>query len=136
MSEKALLTLLLSIASLVFVTGIPYLLQNYAYVNKIVDGDTVEVNYGERIRLAGLQTPEKGKPGYKAAGDKLKQIMGIPYVRIVRFPERTFGRTIAVLYTLNGKQINAAMRTLYKSKVYDRLLTKQQRAELEKGGWK
>lgn len=44
-----------------------------AFVNNIVDGDTIKTDIGE-IRFLGVNTPERGKPYYGEAKDYLKQI--------------------------------------------------------------
>lgn len=40
---------------------------------RIVDGDTFVCN-DERIRLWGVNSPERGKPGFTEAGEHLKQL--------------------------------------------------------------
>lgn len=131
-----LLLWLISLFASFFNLFIPYTLQNYAYVNKIIDGDTLEVNYGERVRLAGVQTPERGEARYKEATEDLTEMVWPNYIKIVRFPVKTYGRTVAVLYNVYGQQVNAKMREQFKDKKYDKLLTKDQKAELLKGGWR
>lgn len=54
-----------------------------AVVINVVDGDTVDVNVDlgfkvyskQRIRLAGIDTPERGQPGYQEAKDRLKDLV-------------------------------------------------------------
>jgi endonuclease YncB( thermonuclease family) len=36
-------------------------------VSAVIDGDTVDLSDGERVRLIGIDTPEQGQPGYAAA---------------------------------------------------------------------
>jgi len=36
-------------------------------VGRVIDGDTVQCTDGRRIRLRGLDTPERGEPGYRTA---------------------------------------------------------------------
>jgi len=48
-------------------------LKKKAFVIKVIDGDTLDID-NERIRLLGVNTPEKGKQGYKEAFDYLKTI--------------------------------------------------------------
>lgn len=38
-----------------------------ATVKRVVDGDTVELEGGEKVRYIGVDTPEKGKNGYDEA---------------------------------------------------------------------
>ena len=34
-----------------------------ATVTRIIDGDTIELSTGERVRFIGVDTPERGEPG-------------------------------------------------------------------------
>ena len=43
-------------------------------VIKVVDGDTLEINTRERIRLSGINTPEKKECYYKEAKDALTNL--------------------------------------------------------------
>ena len=105
------------------------------YVTRIIDGDTVELSGGERLRLVGVQTPERGEVRYYKAGLYLAHLTLRREIRVVRFGQDRYKRTLAVLW-LNDRQVNATMRKRYKSKQYDKLLTKEMRVELVKGGWK
>lgn len=40
-----------------------------AVVSKVIDGDTFDLNTGERIRLADINAPENGTAGYQEAKD-------------------------------------------------------------------
>ena len=40
-----------------------------AVVKRVVDGDTVELQSGEKVRYIGVDTPEKGENGYDEATD-------------------------------------------------------------------
>lgn len=56
----------------------------------VVDGDTMDVELGEvkvRVRLLGIDTPERGQPGYKEAAESLR---GLALGREVRL-ERPIG---------------------------------------------
>jgi len=44
------------------------------FIREIIDGDTIEMDNGEKIRLFGINTPEKGKYYYDEAKDFLKEI--------------------------------------------------------------
>lgn len=43
-------------------------------VVSIVDGDTVDVSNGARIRIAGIDTPERGQCGYDEAGARMMEL--------------------------------------------------------------
>ena len=42
----------------------PFIIAN---VTKVIDGDTIDIETGERIRFAIVNTPERGQPGYQEA---------------------------------------------------------------------
>src|SRR5687768_9045636 len=44
----------------------PYILSE---VTKVIDGDTIDLESGERIRFAIVNTPERGQAGYQEAKD-------------------------------------------------------------------
>ncbi|MGB2842733.1 MAG: hypothetical protein WBC40_09725 [Halobacteriota archaeon] len=46
-----------------------------AIVSRIIDGDTIELQNGERVRLLGINTPEKGQPYYEEATNRLKELI-------------------------------------------------------------
>jgi len=41
-------------------------------VQEVIDGDTIELENGQRVRLIGIDTPERGKPGADAATQFVK----------------------------------------------------------------
>jgi micrococcal nuclease len=44
-------------------------------VSNVVDGDTIVISGGERVRLLGMDTPEKGEFFYKEAKQRLEQLI-------------------------------------------------------------
>jgi len=46
-----------------------------AIVDYVVDGDTIELRSGERVRLIGINTPEMGQPYSAEAKNKLKELV-------------------------------------------------------------
>lgn len=46
-----------------------------AIVRKVIDGDTIELEDGEKVRLLGIDAPERGKRCYNEAKNKLKQLI-------------------------------------------------------------
>ncbi len=79
-----------------------------AIVTSIVDGDTVYVDYSEKIRFVGVNTPEIGTAGaleaknYVADRIKDKQI----YLDVDdKKPKDKYGRTLAVIF-IDGENLN------------------------------
>lgn len=86
-------------------------------VLKWVDGDTVDLNVDmgfsiwskQRIRLAGIDTPEKGEPNYTEATEKALQLapIGTPAVLISNGKDK-YGRYIGEL-KVNGVVVNESL---------------------------
>ena len=62
-------------------------------VTKVFDGDTLKVKDGPRIRLAGIDAPEKPRKGGIAATNKLKELV---QGKTISYTEDAFsyGRTV------------------------------------------
>lgn len=108
---------------------------------RIVDGDTLEVfcpsrdpRNTEKVRLIGLQTPERGERGcYKAAWELEQLALGD--VTVERFGKDRYGRTLGIVENEKGC-INVLMRKRWRDTKYDGLLTRKQKAALIERGWK
>ncbi len=77
----------------------------------VVDGDTIDVEGVGRIRLVGVNTPERGQPGYQEAKDFLEQMcLGkIVYLDIDdEKPRDKYGRILAVIY-IDSLNLNAEL---------------------------
>ncbi|NOZ83191.1 MAG: thermonuclease family protein [Euryarchaeota archaeon] len=80
-------------------------------VERIIDGDTMVVS-GFRVRLVGINTPERGEPGYEEAKNFLLELC--PPGMVVRLdvddlePYDKYGRVLAVVYC-NGVNANAEL---------------------------
>ena len=75
-------------------------------VSRVIDGDTFD-SPGGRVRLFGVDTPERGERCYSAAGKGLKQLAG----RVVRLEagpraEDRGGRRLFYIYTEAGNSID------------------------------
>jgi hypothetical protein len=57
-------------------------------VTHVVDGDTVDVSSGERVRLVGIDTPELGQCGYQEATNLMRQLVAGKAVTLVAIPGR------------------------------------------------
>lgn len=83
---------------LAIVLLLPGCLPPQAEVARVIDGDTVEMTSGEVVRLAGIDTPEKGQCGFTEASDALADLVLDKSVTVVVAGEDDkYGRTIAYL---------------------------------------
>ena len=77
-------------------------------LKRIIDGDTVELTDGTRIRLHGIDTPERDQPYGRQATRQLDRLLS----RTVYVEEKDtdrYGRVVAVLWSADGTNANAAM---------------------------
>lgn len=77
------------------------LLQREALVTKVIDGDTVVIDGGERVRYIGIDTPERGRPFYLQSTVKNKELVEGKRVRLYLCKERKrdkYGRLLAYVY--------------------------------------
>ena len=93
--------------------------QTYWPVDRIIDGDTLAIHYRspapvvERLRLLGVDTPERGEPGYEEAAAALARLIGRGPVRIEfdtpgKVERDRYGRLLVYLYA-GGKCINVEL---------------------------
>ena len=75
-------------------------------VSRVIDGDTLESPSG-RVRLFGIDTPERGQPCASKATNRLSKLAG-GSVRLEDGPRVTdqFGRRLAYVYTEDGLSID------------------------------
>jgi len=74
---------------------------NHCIVLRVVDGDTVHMGLvmDVGVRLWGIDTPERGQPGFKEATEKLKSLLSkSKYIRVEWRGRGKYGRQLGVLY--------------------------------------
>ena len=74
---------------------------NHCIVLRVVDGDTVHLGLvmDVGVRLWGIDTPERGQPGFKEATEKLKSLLSkSKYIRVEWRGRGKYGRQLGVLY--------------------------------------
>jgi micrococcal nuclease len=90
---------------------------NYlATVFNVVDGDTIDVNVDlgfkvytrQRIRLARIDTPERGQPGFAEAGDFLRELVMGKNVELKTYKVSKWGHFLGDI-VLDGEDINQRM---------------------------
>ena len=79
-------------------------------VGRVIDGDTLDLSDGARVRLYGIDTPERGEPCFTEATNRLRQLAGAT-VRLESGPRATdsFGRRLAYAYTDIGHSIDVIL---------------------------
>lgn len=86
-----------------------------ATVSRCIDGDTVALANGQRVRLAGVDTPEKGSDGnppqyfaLEASGFTCQKVTG-QEIRVVPLPGKIqdrYGRLVAEIILPDGQSLN------------------------------
>lgn len=79
-------------------------------VSQIIDGDTIRLSTGERVRLIGINTPEKDQPYYLEATQKLSQLIGNDRVTLKKdvTDKDQYGRLLRYVY-VNETFVNLEM---------------------------
>ena len=86
------------------VTEAPPPAGNTVLVIKVVDGDTIDVAGGVRVRVIGIDTPERGVCGAKEATESLRSLIGDQRVTLVpgaRDDSDRYGRLLRYI-DMNG----------------------------------
>lgn len=78
-------------------------------IYKVIDGDTF-YTVDDKIRIAGIDTPERGEPGYKEARDALAKLLsGSKVVVVEPIAKDRYARTVAKVY-VDGKNVAELLR--------------------------
>ncbi len=69
-------------------------------VTRVVDGDTIEIWGGDRVRYIGIDTPEIDEPYYAEATAKNKELVNGKEVRLVKdvSEKDQYGRLLRYIY--------------------------------------
>ncbi|MBX3459832.1 MAG: thermonuclease family protein [Planctomycetes bacterium] len=93
-------------------------LRNHTGVKRVIDGDTLEMADGARVRLIGIDCPELGKDKVEPDSHAFKATMYLftlleadPQVRLEYDKERKdkYERTLAYVYLPDGRMLNELM---------------------------
>jgi micrococcal nuclease len=88
-------------------------------VEQIIDGDTIRLESGDKVRLIGINTPESGHPYYDEATEKLKDLIGDSKVTLKKDKEDKdqYGRLLRYVYVddvfVNLEMVRLGLATSY-----------------------
>jgi micrococcal nuclease len=93
-----------------------------AKVVSVTDGDTVKVfnaDQGQvKIRLYGIDTPEKGQPYGKAAGKHLVSLIAGATVEVEPITKDRYGRTVGIVWSsetnINQEMVRSGYAWVYR----------------------
>lgn len=87
--------------------------EGWGRVVKVIDGDTIDLLPDSkktfRIRLSGVDAPERGMPYGKAAKDYLGRLCANQRVRYVKQDVDRYGRMVAKCYLQDGRHVESEM---------------------------
>ena len=78
------------------------------FVSKVVDGDTIVMKSGDKVRYIGIDTPEYGSPFFFEAKERNRSLVNGKKVRLEICPEERrdqYGRLLAFVY-VNDQMVN------------------------------
>jgi micrococcal nuclease len=79
-----------------------------AGIEYVIDGDTVVVSGGERVRLVGIDAPEKGEKYAERSRNRLEELAGEKVDLLLCEEKDVYGRSLAVLRA-NGRNLNKVL---------------------------
>lgn len=79
-------------------------------VSKIIDGDTFEIENGQKVRMLGINSPEKNEFYYHESAEKLAQLIKGRQVKLEAGPEDVdkYGRLLRYVF-VDGKFVNVEL---------------------------
>jgi micrococcal nuclease len=91
------------------------------FVSRVIDGDTIELSSGNKVRLLGINTPEKNEVYYDEAKKKAVDLMQKKTCELIFGKERTdkYGRLLAFIecdeVNVNLQIVREGLATVYLS---------------------
>lgn len=84
-----------------------FLAEQKVFVKRVIDGDTVEIDTGERVRLLGIDTPERGQVYYSEAKTRLKKLVENRFVALEsdQTNKDKYGRLLRYIF-LDSRLVN------------------------------
>ncbi len=121
--KKGILVLIVLIALMagayLLMIGFPPSESEEFAVEQVIDGDTIRLGSGEKVRLIGINTPESGHPYYNEATEKLEDLIGDSMVTLRKDKEDKdqYGRLLRYVYVndtfVNLELVRSGMATSY-----------------------
>jgi len=90
-----------------------------AVVARVVDGDTVELDNGDKVRFVGINTPEKTEHNYLEAKENMERLVLEQQVHLVKDVSDTdkYGRKLRYVFTgdkfANAEQVSAGLASSF-----------------------
>ena len=114
-------------------------------VGRVIDGDTLETDKGEKLRLLNINTPEKNEPGFIEAKSFLQEYEN-EIIAVEKIGQDKYQRTLARAYTLDNTPIYLNLELIKKGLAKSFLVQAEEKKEFkqaefkaiksEEGNWK
>ncbi len=138
------LTYLLFVLALFLLVYLFYVPSKRLGIKEVIDGDTIELESGERIRYIGIDTPEKGQPFFQEATRANQELLKKGKYTLEYDNDRKddWGRTLAYIWIdtllVNGELVREGLASVYlispNFKYKDKLIVFQKEARAKKVG--
>lgn len=120
----ALITVFIGLISLFLVSevfSVPLQTEGPYIVTYVVDGDTIDLDNGDRVRFSGINTPETGECYYEEAKKALANLVLGQEVSLEKdlTDEGKYGRKLRYVY-YEGESVNEYLVREGYAKVYDK----------------
>lgn len=136
--------LILLLLLLLLFPALSYAQEREGRVRKVIDGDTIMMDTGEKIRYIGIDAPESDQYFYKEAKRRNAELLSGKVVRFVvceKTPMDKYGRTLAWVYVDNVSVSEALVKEGYARKLiispcadaFDAHLTRYEKEANDKG---
>ena len=103
----------------------PALLFLLLSLTRVADGDTVTIGKGQRVRLYGIDAPERDQPGGAEATAALRELLARQIDSMEILDQDRYGRWVAVIHTKDGTNVNLEMIRAGQAWFYAHHCTKQ-----------
>ena len=105
--KKLLLSLVFFIASGAFAE--PPRDVAYFSLKRVIDGDTIVTDENTRVRLWGIDTPEKDQRHGASAADALAEMLSDQKLYLKTMAVDKYGRTVGIIFNADGQDVNLQM---------------------------
>lgn len=87
-------------------------------VKSVSDGDTFTTTSGDRIRLCGIDAPEKSQPLGPESGDYLRSLLSSGQVMVSEVEKDRYDRTVAEVFVVSSTEISIQEEMLKSGNAY------------------
>jgi len=108
--NKGRLAIILALVLALLTTSCGSISEDAVLVTRVIDGDTIEIEGGYRVRYIGIDTPERGEPYYIEASKANRNLVEGQKVRLEKDVEDKdkYGRLLRYVW-VNNTMVNAEL---------------------------